>query len=1152
MPAVKRIGHTMCRRSTMKVVEDEISPELRRPWPEDEDPGASSLAAALSSFYNRWTYSYMNEIFAKGALQKKDRTVQLTQDDLFMTPELNEATRLNERFWVCYEETNRNFARTLWLLSKPTFIPAGVCQLFSLTAQLIIPLLVRKLLQAAEKFSGVGNIIDETKYYVLGIFLLSMTNALCTHRYQLLSYQTGIVIRTAVACAVYEHSLKLSPKGREGLTSGNVTNLVATDTQKLFEVFQQGHMIWAAPLGISIVVVILFVLIGPSSFVGAAILIGLVPLSKQVVHVIVRIRRKRVAVADERIEIINAMLQHIKVTKLNNYEDRFETRVREARAREMALIRKEQIVWGFTMVIRVFTPVVASFATYTTYVLVDEGNIMTASTVFTIALLLNMIKFPINEAGVLLSKAALGVQAMHRISMFMKREVNDAHAVSTNDVTTKQVLQVDGAFLIGRRLGDPTNNPDEVATASFTLSGIDFSVNRGEVVAVVGSVASGKSTLLQGVLGDVDQADGTTVARDDNVAYASQTPFVLSATVRQNILFGSPFDEDRYERVLDACCLRPDLLQFPAGDLTEIGERGVTMSGGQRQRVSVARAVDIRSGLLKESGVLLVTHAVHVLPQVDKILVLNEGQQVFFGTYEELQVFESNNPRHMSKLKSIRSSMNLSKMDISSKSSERHKGVCNSPAQSAVARSVDAKKGEIIAAEQREHGGAALSVWLLWFRYAGGFMFILTQVLFMTGDRGHRGIWRYFSEPAGWEPDPVLAGILRDGRVHADIPDCKKPVLHAPMSYFDTTPLGRVLNRFWLVAGQIVMISLVPYLAVVNLCIFSLYIIILRHYRWSAADLQRLDAVSRSPIQASLAEGLDGAFTIKAYGKNSFFAAQFQQHNNGNSAAMLNFVASRRWLAVRIESMGAVVILCASLFISVFTEQLGLTPGLTGLLLVWASGFTVVLSFLITSFSEAEAAITSMERMHDLEQLPQESCMETACENAVVETWPAQGELAFHDVSMRYREGLPLSLEDLSFTVEPRQRCAVVGRTGAGKSSLTAALFRLVEIERGKITLDGVDLSTLGLKDVRGRRNGMFILPQDPAVFSGTIRTNIDPFNIHEESDILNALASVKFPGAQDGVALLDKVVEEGGSNFSVGELQLLCLARAMIASPRL
>ena len=235
------------------------------------------------------------------------------------------------------------------------------------------------------------------------------------------------------------------------------------------------------------------------------------------------------------------------------------------------------------------------------------------------------------------------------------------------------------------------------------------------------------------------------------------------------------------------------------------------------------------------------------------------------------------------------------------------------------------------------------------------------------------------------------------------------------------------------------MITLVPYLAVVNLFIFSLYIIILRHYRWSAADLQRLDAVSRSPIQASLAEGLDGAFTIKAYGKNSFFAAQFQQHNNGNSAAMLNFVASRRWLAVRIESMGAVVILCASLFISVFTEQLGLTPGLTGLLLVWSSGFTVVLSFLITSFSEAEAAITSMERMHDLEQLPQESCMETNNENAVDESWPAQGELAFHHVSMRYRESLPLSLEDLSFTVEPRQRCAVVGRTGRSKIAFLIA-----------------------------------------------------------------------------------------------------------------
>ena len=197
---------------------------------------------------------------------------------------------------------------------------------------------------------------------------------------------------------------------------------------------------------------------------------------------------------------------------------------------------------------------------------------MTASTVFTIALLLNMIKFPINEAGVLLSKAALGVQAMQRISMFMKREVNDAHAVSMNDVTTKQVLQVNGTFLIGRKFGKRMSEPGEVGnsaySASFTLSGIDFSVNRGEVVAVVGSVACGKSALLQGVLGDIDQTAGTKVAHEGNIAYASQTPFILSTTVRQNILFGSPFDEDRYERVLDACCLRPDLLQFPAGDLT--------------------------------------------------------------------------------------------------------------------------------------------------------------------------------------------------------------------------------------------------------------------------------------------------------------------------------------------------------------------------------------------------------------------------------------------------------------------------------------------------------------------------------------------------------------------------------------------------------
>ena len=207
--------------------------------------------------------------------------------------------------------------------------------------------------------------------------------------------------------------------------------------------------------------------------------------------------------------------------------------------------------------------------------------------------------------------------------------------------------------------------------------------------------------------------------------------------------------------------------------------------------------------------------------------------------------------------------------------------------------------------------------------------------------------------------------------------------------------------------------------------------------------------------------------------------------------------------------------------------------------------------FLINAFSEAEAAITSIERMHAMEMLPQEKSMVTSPQHEVDSSWPQKGILEFNSVKMRYRPELPLALTGLTFTLEHGQRCAIVGRTGAGKSSITSALFRLVEIESGSISLDGVDLSQLGLADIRGRPGGMFILPQDPVLFSGSIRTNLDPFSTHVDEDILKSLEQVRFPGASKD-SILEDIVEEGGGNFSAGEKQLLCLARAMLARPRL
>lgn len=309
-----------------------------------------------------------------------------------------------------------------------------------------------------------------------------------------------------------------------------------------------------------------------------------------------------------------------------------------------------------------------------------------------------------------------------------------------------------------------------------------------------------------------------------------------------------------------------------------------------------------------------------------------------------------------------------------------------------------------------------------------------------------------------------------------------------------------------------------------------------------------------------MVEGLDGAVTIRAFGKERYFIRKFQETVDRNSAAMLNFVSAQRWLGLRIEILGACITFMACLMVVVANHSLQIPPSLVGLLIVWSVNLSIVLGFMVQRFSESEARITAIERICRIMELPQEASFETNPAFALDPTWPSKGVLVFEGVCLRYRPELPLSLDSVSFRLEPGTRCGVVGRTGAGKTSLTAALFRLVELESGRILLDGVDLSKIGLADVRGRTGGMTIIPQDPVLFAGTLRDCLDPFGTYrdnkDDQKLWDALLAVQHRDAIRGERTRDEVlndkVDEGGCNFSVGERQLLCLARALVEEPRL
>ena len=1280
-------------------------------WPEEHDTDLLSQDCfSPLPVLRRWSYSYMNGIFKKGATihrhskrrrrtsmennndgdsttsddefdegkeHSSDEQQQLNYEDLFAPPKCMRASNLQPKFRSLYianeaksisrgEKTNaKTLTSTLWSIASPTFIPAGFCQLITVIAQVASPLFVWRLLRILED-NPAQSVFVEAVPYVVAIFIMGILNAFATHRQRFLALQSGVGLRISLVTAIYERVLQHTPEGRRGLTTGSIANLFAIDVQKLYEVTSEGHLLWSAPLSMILVAVALIVVIGPSMVVGVVTLISFVPVVKWITNKMTEIRKQRIIVTDKRVEIVNAMLQGIKVTKLNNYESRYVTRMNEVRRKELALLRKELYVWSIVMAVQFISPVLASAGAFTAYVL--SGNLLTTADAFTALLFFIALRVPINFASRLVGKVAQARESVRRIAEFMRREIrvvdrqdtdttkkfHDCSSKTRDKVDSPLLVVKDGIFQIGNTSSSTTcedveNSSDLGRDDYFTVQGVNMSVKRGEILAIVGPVGSGKSTIIDAIIEEVSVSPSTILERRGKVAYASQVAFILNASLRDNILFGNEFDVSRYNHVLDACCLREDLKQLSHGDLTEIGERGVTLSGGQKQRVSLARVVysnpDIAlfddplsaldagtsrevferlfkqsgNGLLSNTATVLVTHASHFLNRVNEIMVVVDGSIPFCGTWDNLMEVDEDDPKAKLAIDSIRAAIQEDGNYHDNIEGSNHFLLKNSQITAAKKKMlIKSENGAeaLMMKEVREHGLTRKWAWLLWFQQGGGFCFTLgiislftlekvfyfgteywvtfwtsgcyqpVAVLGMTFPPQSDGIPAQYGYLLGYTILLVLAFIcvcIRTPWIVTGGIRCSKnlyeqmthSVLHAPMSYFETTPMGRLLNRFtydaeildvtlvwsmsmlliplsWFLTELIVTLVILPWMIVVMLPVTFCYWMIKIHYRKSGADLHRLDAMSRSPLQAMLSEGTEGAATIRTFHKEDTFVKRFHDFTDKNTSAQMNLISAQRWLGIRIELLGAFIVFMACFLVISFNEILALQAGLVALLVRWASGLTVSLSFVVDNFAEAEGAVTAIERISRMTEIPQEPNFDKKGDSVVDPLWPTKGELEFRDVKMRYRPSLPLALNGLSFRVEAGEHCGVVGRSGAGKSTLAAALFRLVEIESGQITVDNIDLSTLGLSDIRGRQNGILIIPQDPFLFAGTMRECLDPFGLSSDEKLLEALASVRMLSTGFGSEYLDSRVEEGGANFSVGERSLLVLARAILSKPKL
>ncbi|XP_061509612.1 multidrug resistance-associated protein 1 isoform X10 [Anopheles gambiae] len=1079
--------------------------------------------------------------------------------------------------------------------------------------------------------------------YAITLFVVAGTQTLLLGQYFNRMFFVGLRIRTALISAIYRKALIISNSARKGSTVGEIVNLMAVDAQRFMDLTTYINMIWSAPLQIGLALYFLWQILGPSVLAGLAVMIILIPVNGVIANMIKTLQIKQMKNKDERVKLMNEVLSGIKVLKLYAWEPSFEQQILKIRDKEVKVLKSAAYLNAGTSFIWSCAPFLVSLVTFATYVLVDENNVLDASTAFVSLSLFNILRFPLSMLPMLISNMVQTSVSVNRINTFLNQEELDPDNVQHDEKESSPLLIENGVFSWG---GEET-----------TLKNINVRVEKNQIVAVVGTVGSGKSSLLSAFLGEMDKISGrvNTLGR---IAYVSQQAWIQNATLKDNILFGKPMDQRRYARVIEACALKPDIEMLPGGDMTEIGEKGINLSGGQKQRVSLARAVyndaDVYflddplsavdshvgkhifeqvigpSGLLAKKTRVLVTHGITYLPNTDKIFVLREGEISESGTYQELMdkkgAFAEFLIQHLQEVSEEEEDLDEIKQQLENsvggeellnqlKRSNSKRSRSESTSETGSVKDIsrqnsttdsntslrrrtsekapEVAKTKLIETEKSETGSVKWEVYKHYLKSIGLTLSVATVILNMIfqgfsigsnlwlsrwstddtagNDTSRRdmylGVYGAFGAGQAFlsffcDLSPQLGTWRAAKHLHATL---LQAVLRLPIAFLDITPTGRILGRFskdvdildntlpitvselnycfFEVVATLVVISIsTPIFAAVIVPIGILYYAVQRFYVATSRQLKRLESVSRSPIYSHFGETIQGVQTIRAYSVQDRFILESDEKVDGNQLCYCPSIIANRWLAVRLEMVGNLIILFAALFAVLGRETMN--AGLVGLSVSYALQITQTLNWLVRMTSDVETNIVAVERIKEYGETKQEAAWELP-NSTLPRDWPEQGMVEFRDFQVRYREGLELVLRGISFTVNGGEKVGIVGRTGAGKSSLTLALFRIIESAGGSIVIDGQDISQLGLHALRSR---LTIIPQDPVLFSGTLRINLDPFNAQSDDDIWKALEHAHLKTFVKGLtAGINHEVTEGGENLSVGQRQLICLARALL-----
>ncbi|EDO04969.1 hypothetical protein SS1G_07453 [Sclerotinia sclerotiorum 1980 UF-70] len=1175
-------------------------------------------------------------------MMKQGYKKYLTEDDLWNLAKRDTTKACSETFEESWEyEIEHKKNPSLWVaifrsFSGPYFRGA-LFKTVSDSLAFIQPQLLKLLIKWVKSRSS-----DEPQPVIRGaaialaMFSVSVGQTMALHQYFQRAFETGMRIKTALTAAIYKKSLKLSNEGRASKSTGDIVNYMAVDTQRLQDLTQYGQQLWSAPYQILLCMISLYQLVGLSMLAGVAAMILMIPINGLIARLMKKLQQEQMKNKDSRTRLIAEIINNMKSIKLYAWSSAFMAKLNFVRNdQELKTLRKigaAQSVANFTWST---TPFLVSCSTFAVFVLTNDSP-LTTDIVFPTLTLLNLLTFPLAILPMVITSIIEASVAVKRLTSFF----------------TAEELQPDAVILKGP-IEDDGEESLTIRDASFSwdrnsdrhvLQDIHFSAHKGELTCIVGRVGAGKSSFLQALLGDLWKVKGQVVVHG-KTAYVAQQPWVMNASVKENILFGHRFDPTFYDKTVKACALTDDFAQLPDGDETEVGERGISLSGGQKARLTLARAVYARAdiyllddclsavdqhvgrhlidnvfgstGLLSGKTRVLATNSIPVLKEANLICLIRDNKIIERGTYDQAiaRRGEIANLINTSENKDVSTDSETTEASDSStildyeqpgeeeakdeaEEAQEHltqlqpirpggsgvkkrKGSSNTLRRASTA-SFRGPRGKLRDEEDplkskqgKEHSEQGKVKWDVYAEYAktSNLAAVLIYLAMLVGAQTAQisgSVWL-----KSWAEANDKLGINRDvGKyigvyfafgigsaalvviqtlilwIFCSIEASRKlhermafAIFRSPMSFFETTPAGRILNRF---SRYVVVISVsTPAFIALIIPLSGVYYWVQRYYLRTSRELKRLDSVSRSPIYAHFQESLGGIGTIRAYRQQQRFTQENEWRVDANLRAYFPSINSNRWLAVRLEFLGSLIILSAAGFAIVTVSAGGdLSSGLVGLAMSYALQITQSLNWIVRQTVEVETNIVSVERVLEYARLPSEA-PEVIHRHRPPISWPASGGVNFNNYSTRYREGLDLVLKNINLDIKPHEKIGVVGRTGAGKSSLTLALFRIIEPSEGNISIDALNTSTIGLLDLRRR---LAIIPQDAALFEGTVRDNLDPGHVHDDTELWSVLEHARL---KDHVSTmnggLEAKIQEGGSNLSQGQRQLVSLARALL-----